>query len=44
MLKFTTNANELKNILDKGVVSIDKKVVNQKLKIFTFMWMKKQIL
>lgn len=36
MLKFTTNAKELKNVLDKGVVSIDKKVVNQKLKNIYF--------
>ncbi len=36
MLKFTTNAKELKNVLGKGVVSIDKKVVNQKLKNIYF--------
>lgn len=36
MLKFTTNANELKKILDKGVVSIDKKSVHQKLKNIYF--------
>lgn len=36
MLKFTTNARELKNVLDKEVVSIDKKAINQKLKNIYF--------
>lgn len=36
MLKFTTNAKELKNVLDKEVVSIDKKAINQKLKNIYF--------
>lgn len=36
MLKFTTNAKELKNVLGKGMVSIDKKVISQKLKNIYF--------